>query len=387
MANELAQTSILIVDTIAEARNVQEALSTEGFENLSVLNEGLKVIPEIRKNKPQIMIVNIALPKFSGMQILNVISKEKSLASIKFIMTTSRLNRRELEQLKKDGVKIVVQRPISAEQLREKIFSMFGMSADLREDAAKDFYKAGMESFKKGDYENALEAFKQASEGNRNEAAYLFMQGRCYFELDLFDKAISAFVSTSKIDSKYPELNYWRGMALQKRREYLASVQMLKRAAEEDSSKSGILMEMGKSYLGADMKAEADQSFAAAIKLDPNDIDIRTSIGNAYLDKELYGNAEKAFGDAIDVNPENIHLYNRMGIAARKQGKYREAIYIYMKAMKVDPRDEGILYNLSRALWGAGQKEKALKVIDMALSIYPDFGEAKKLREKFKTGN
>ena len=80
----------------------------------------------------------------------------------------------------------------------------------------------------------------------------------------------------------------------------------------------------------------------------------------------------------------SLFLYNRMAIALRKQGKHQDAINIYVKALGVAPKDEGLYYNLARALFESGQKDKAIKSLARALSLDPDFAEAKELREEYR---
>ena len=369
MENELAKTSIFVADNAVGVKNIQELLREEGFKKISTITNGIKALNEIKKNKPEIIIANISLPKYTGLQIFKSTQTDKSLASIKFILTTSKLKQKELDEIKKQGVPNILQQPFSSGQLRELIFSIFGMGSELREDVAKDFFKQGMEYFEKGEFKKALEIYKNAST-NYSEASYLFMQGRCYLELGQPDRAVVMFRKTTDIERNYPEIAHWRDIALKKRKEMV-------------NATPETYIEKGKNYLNADMVKEADQSFNTAISLDPKNTENRTNIGNAYLENELYSKAEEAFGDAIAMSPKDIPLHNRMAIALRKQGRYKEAINIYFNALKIAPKDEGLYYNMARVLFESNQKERALKALDLALSIDPEFEEAKKMRAEY----
>lgn len=382
MANELAETRILIVDNPTEVRNIREQLREAGFNNLSDMTSGLQVLTEIKKSPPGLIIVNFILPQYSGLQVFKSMRADKALAPIKFIMVVPKLNKREMEDLKNQGVEHILARPFDTGQLREMIYDAFGVKAGDIKEAAGKLHAEGLEFFKQKNWEPALKKFREASDVYA-DPEYFYMQGRVYIELEMYDQAVAGFQNALDKGARHVEVDHWMGVALQRKKEYTASIQALERAARKQNVKADTHVELGKSYLGADMVDKAGEAFNTAIKLEPNNVGNRTDIGNAYLEKDLYGLAEQVFGEAIEVNPDQIHLYNRMAIALRKQSKYTEAINIYIKALKVAPNDEGLFYNLARALFESGQKDKAVKALDKAISIDPEFAEAIALKSEY----
>lgn len=385
MAHELSETKILLVDNPTEIRNMKEALREVGFNNIAEMNSGLQVLTEIKKNPPAIIFCNCILPQYSGMQVFKSLQADRTLAGIKFVMVFARLSRREQEDMKKDGVVNMLQRPFPPEALRETIFGIFGMSVDALREIAQETLEEARVLFSEKNFETALAKFREA--GNAFPSAECFFwQGRCYLEMSMPDQALAAFNNTMEQDRGYPQVDHWIGVAFQRKKDFNSSINVLERAVKRPEAIAETHVELGKSYLGADKVAEADNSFNTAIKMDPNNIANRTSIGNAYLEKELYNKAEAVFGAAIDINPDNLVLYNRMAIALRKQGKHQDAINLYIKALKIAPSDEGLYYNLSKALYHSGQKEKAIKCLDKALTLDPEFSEAVKLRKEYVAG-
>ncbi|MBI4666886.1 MAG: tetratricopeptide repeat protein [Nitrospinae bacterium] len=382
MAGEITSIKILLVDNPTEIRNMREALREAGFGNVSEMTTGLQVLTEIKKNPPELVIVSFILPQYSGMQVFKSMRADKALSQIKFIMVTPKVNRRELDEIKTQGVEHILSRPFESVQLRDMIYTAFGMeAADVKAEGAKA-HGEGLSLFASGSFEEALKMFRAASDAYP-DAEHFFMQGRCYLEMNMYDLAIAAFQNVIERDRHHRDVDHMLGVALQKKKDYNASIQALERAARKESAKAQTHLELGKSYLGADMVEKADTSFATAVTMEPQNVEHRTEIGNAYLDKGLYEKAESAFGAALAINPENIPLYNRMAIALRKQGKFMEAINIYVKALNVAPDDEGLYYNLARALFESGQKDKAIKALDKALALDGEFKEAKQLREEY----
>ncbi|MBI5814057.1 MAG: tetratricopeptide repeat protein [Nitrospinae bacterium] len=383
MPSELGDIRVLVVDNPTEVRNIREALRDSGFHNVSDMGNGLQVLTEIKKSPPSLVIANLILPQYSGLQVFKSLRADKALSVIKFIMTTPKLNRREVEDIRKEGVENILSRPFDANELREMIYDAFGMkAADLKETADKIFNE-GKALFDAGSFQDALAKFREAGMTNP-DPSYFYMQGRAYLEMNMYDQALAAFQNTMEKDRRFHEADHWLGVTLQKKKDYLASIQVLERAAKRDAAKAETHVELGKSYLGADMVDKADESFKKAVILEPDNVQHKTAIGNAYLEKEIYDKAEQAFGAALSINPKNVVLYNRMAIALRKQSKFNEAINLYIKALGVFPDDEGLFYNLARALFESGQKDKAIKALDKALSLDPEFGEAKRLREEYQ---
>lgn len=381
MAHDLSDTSICVIDNPSEIRNTTGALREAGFRSISEITSGLKAISEVKKNPPQVILANLHIPKYSGLQIFKSINAERALASIKFIMVIPKMNKKELEDLSKQGVTNILQRPFGPDQVRNLIFELFGIKAEDLKTIAEGIKKEAYELFNNGGYEEAVVKFRESSDMSP-DAECVFMEGKCYLELEAFDQAIISFQNVSKIDRKFPELERWLGVAFQKKEDYQASIRHLKKSVEEEK-KPDTLIELGKSYLGAEMEPEADGAFEQATTIEPKNIENRKNIGNAYMDKGKYEKAEAAFSSAIGINPSEIPLYNRMAIALRKQNKHKEAINMYIKALKVAPDDEGLYYNFARALYESGDKEKAVKCLNKALFIDPDFPEAAALKKEY----
>lgn len=382
MSAEIRNTKVLIVDNPGEVRNLRASLREIGFNSVSEMTSGLQVLTEIKKDLPAVILVNLNMPKYSGLQVFKSMKADKALAAVKFIMLAPKSNRREIKELESEGVSLILQRPFTDEELREILYKALGVNAEELAGAAQQIVLEAKAAFEKKDYQRALDYYHRATQSSQ-EAEYYYMQGRCYLEMGLLDQAIAAFQNTIKLNYRYEDVDHWLGVALQRKEDFVNSIKVLERAAKKENAQAQTHVELGKSHLGVNQVEQAEVAFGAAIRIKPDDVEVRAQVGNAYLEKGVYDKAEAAFGEAIKINPENIPLYNRMAIALRKQGKYKEAINLYVKALAVDPEDEGLYYNLARALSESGDKEKAIKALDKALTLDPDFEEARALRKEY----
>ncbi len=385
MVHDIKETRILLADNLTEIMNMREQLREFGFNSFAEVFNGLQALTTIKKYKPGVIIANLSLPKYSGLQILNSVKADPSLAKIKFIMTTAKLNRREMTELAKDGVTNTLQRPFTAEQLKEKLFELFGLSPEDLVNAAAELAGEARKLFDEERYDEALKLYFKAVESHPLPD-YYFMLARCYQQTGLLDQAIASFKNAVDKDHKHPEARSYLEKAKKKRDERNRLTALEAKATMENSTADDHVG-LGKAYLNDEKVEKANSAFIRAVEKEPDNMEVRTQIGNAYLDSGLDGKAEEIFKEAIDIQPDSIHLYNRMAIALRKQNKHTDAIDLYVKALAIAPKDEGLYYNLARALAESGQKQKALKALNKALLIDPEFAEAKKLKEEYQSGN
>ncbi len=126
----------------------------------------------------------------------------------------------------------------------------------------------------------------------------------------------------------------------------------------------------------------AEYEYGIALKYDEKNLKAHHGISKVYLET---GQTEKAKDilkkmSAIEelYDPENKHIFNELAINLRKQKMYEEAFNNYQKAISMDPNDEILYYNMARAYYDKGELETAIKIFQQALTINPNFTEAKK---------
>ena len=80
---------ILIVDDEQELVTLfSDVLTSAGFEIVSALN-GAQALAEAKKNKPDLILLDIKMPEEDGFEVLKKIKLESDLRQIKVIMLTN----------------------------------------------------------------------------------------------------------------------------------------------------------------------------------------------------------------------------------------------------------------------------------------------------------
>ncbi|MFP5223310.1 MAG: tetratricopeptide repeat protein [Acidobacteriota bacterium] len=130
----------------------------------------------------------------------------------------------------------------------------------------------------------------------------------------------------------------------------------------------------------------AEFEFKNALRLDEDHIRASFGLGLTYLDRGDPDNADIVFRKLSRVegasDPEYKHLFNEFGIKLRRNHMYHQALSHYGKALRLSPDDDHLRYNLARALFEKGRLRAALRSLDKALAVRPDFKEALEFRRR-----
>jgi CheY-like chemotaxis protein len=85
-----------------------------------VINGGREGLETIRKEKFDLILLDLAMPEFSGSDVIESLTKDQ-LAKKNIVIFTASSNPMVLEQMKGSGIKEIFKKPFSLEQLTELI--------------------------------------------------------------------------------------------------------------------------------------------------------------------------------------------------------------------------------------------------------------------------
>ena len=90
--------------------------------NLSHVTNGTEGLKLIREKKFDIVLLDLAMPEFSGFDVINSLLKEGLLSKQKIILfTASSVLDSEIEELIKKGVNSCIRKPVDVDFLIEKL--------------------------------------------------------------------------------------------------------------------------------------------------------------------------------------------------------------------------------------------------------------------------
>jgi CheY-like chemotaxis protein len=108
---------ILLVD---DSKDITEAISfycqSEDI-NYKVVNEGKKALDSIRHGKFDLILLDLAMPEFSGLDVINSLKEEAILDSNNVVIFTASSDRIVLDKMKDSGIKEIFKKPCSLDDL------------------------------------------------------------------------------------------------------------------------------------------------------------------------------------------------------------------------------------------------------------------------------
>lgn len=128
MAVDLSTKSIIVVeDESFLSKVLAERLEDEGFGRIDVAGNGEEALAKIKQHKPDIVLLDMILPKMNGFEVLEIMQADNALKKIPVLVLSNLGQDQDIEQAKKLGARdYIVKSNFSLQKVVEKIMSVIG---------------------------------------------------------------------------------------------------------------------------------------------------------------------------------------------------------------------------------------------------------------------
>lgn len=160
---------ILVVDDEADVRAyLSLALEDVGFE-VTTAADGLEALEKARQNPPDLISLDLVMPRHSGARCYHDLQKDKSLAKIPVLIVTGhardQLGRTDFEEMTLSGPGIYLEKPVSPESYVAAVRKLLGMEPPALTASAADQLRSQLsEALARADEETlkrALDAMRR----------------------------------------------------------------------------------------------------------------------------------------------------------------------------------------------------------------------------------
>ena len=115
---------VLIVDDEENiAISVEYLMRREGFD-VSVAKDGEDGLAMIRSTKPDLVLLDVMMPKMDGFQVCGEVRADKELDSVRIIMLTAKGREAEVEKGLSLGADAYIPKPFSTSDLVSRVKSL-----------------------------------------------------------------------------------------------------------------------------------------------------------------------------------------------------------------------------------------------------------------------
>jgi DNA-binding response OmpR family regulator len=117
----MAKRRILLVDDEEDlVKTVTFRLEANGYEVASAYN-GMDAVEMVRKNKPDLVILDLMLPKMDGYKVCGLLKKDSRYADIPVIMFSARAQEADIKMGEELGADAYITKPFEPQALLSKI--------------------------------------------------------------------------------------------------------------------------------------------------------------------------------------------------------------------------------------------------------------------------
>jgi len=112
---------ILIADDRSEVVElVKVTLEGEGYRTIDA-SDGREALEKIRKEKPDLILLDIVMPKMNGFEVLSRVKKDPKTKEIPIVMLTAQGQKVDQEKGRRLGARDYITKPFSLSHLLNKI--------------------------------------------------------------------------------------------------------------------------------------------------------------------------------------------------------------------------------------------------------------------------
>ena len=225
------------------------------------------------------------------------------------------------------------------------VFSVKNYNSGSRHD------NKGMNSYESGDYDTAVNEFKEAISYDGSNADYYIHLGMAYVEQKSYDEALGYFNQAegcAENDDQKALLNRGRGIACLYQGDYQTAIKWFRDALNISSQSNDIRIDTLYYKAEAEQKSgdyqAAVQSYGQIIDL-KDDAGTRMLRGMAYMQLQDYASAEKDLYAAIKQSRKSYAVYRTLYSALEAQGKDDEAKQVLNDALQLSGSSGEDYYN------------------------------------------
>ena len=227
----------------------------------------------------------------------------------------------------------------------------------------------GLKHYRQGNFQVALEKFREASQVNAKDAEYPNNMGMCHMRLGQAAKARALFAKALSL-RKLPLYHFNQGTALLQLRQVPAALASFNEAVKINSKYVDAWIQVGAIHFRNKNYGEARKAWTAAAGI-RDDARIQTNLGMIELREGKPGAAEKRFRGALKLNAGYALAHYNLGVVLQNRKQYSPAEKAYMAAISLNPRAYVPYYNLAVTQTALGKKLSARKSLEQFLRLVP----------------
>ncbi|MBT8763685.1 tetratricopeptide repeat protein [Desulfohalobiaceae bacterium Ax17] len=375
---------VLVADDIQPARETMvNILRVLGFKNIVQAANGEEAWELLQDNPDvELIISDWKMPRMDGVEFLRKLRRDSRWQDVPFLFVTSKSEREDVALASDLGISGYLVKPVTIGSFIEKLKKL---DQDSSQNVWKEAFKGARRLGGEGKFDEAehklrelIEEFPALEPRIYLEIAHLYAQKENWYEAEKM--AANALTVNPLMVRAW----FFKAQMQGKQKRWEEAIETAKQALEISPKNTEYILFIGEAYLNINDLTKAREYFIMAINNDPKDNELKEIIWNTYLKYDLVQEVQADFGPLLFTSL-TVDTLNNFALALRRQGSPQDALDVYKLALKKEPENQKILYNISVAYLNVNRTDSAIKYLQKAVQINPEFHQAQELLDKLSS--
>ena len=146
---------ILLADDSVTAQNMGRKILTDAGYEVVTVNNGSAALKKIAEGKPDLIVLDVYMPGYSGLEVCQRIKENRETARIPVLLTVGKLEPFKPEEARRARADAFVVKPFEASELLSALTKL------------EDKIIPGAEPYKQGRFAKAIASVDQEPEGDK----------------------------------------------------------------------------------------------------------------------------------------------------------------------------------------------------------------------------
>lgn len=237
------------------------------------------------------------------------------------------------------------------------------------ENKINDDLQLALDSFKAGEYEKAIDAFKLVLQHDNNNPNVLNNIGLCYSKLAKDDLASEYFIKALSFNSKSVQTYINLADVYYRNKNIIEAINLLENGVTLMPQEIALKHYLSRFYVEDCRYDLAMDQLFEILDIDEDNLDAYWDLGNIQFELGDYDSAVENYENVLEKVTDNAVLYYQTAITYEANDNVDKAISNHLKALAVNENFHPSYKKLGILFMARGDKESALEYLEDYLNF------------------
>ena len=315
--------SFLLVDNDpTKTSDLKKIFTTIGHEDIEITDNANDAWSLMRIKDFDCVISAWEMPDMTGIALLRITRNDDNLHFMPFFLTHPTFTKVKVIQAGQAGVTGLMVKPFDLKNVEQKIKILEKIKTQADISAAESSFEEGMRLIEQNDYESALTVFDELTQ--RGESAEVYYNiGYIKTSQGEYEEAIVAFRKATQLDRLFAKAFEAMGRAYKKLGKNEEAQEYLQKAADI--------------YISREKMQDAEAVLNEILQISPDSVNVFNSLGVLYRRRGNLKTSLNHYQKALKVHPNEPHIHYNIGRLYFELKLPDKARTCFNKALELDP--------------------------------------------------